>query len=62
MSNLDDLKNRLLTYYVETHVYCSAKQTFTNIEYESYEPYYNYRDIDLVANKIHETILSLQVF
>lgn len=62
MSRLDDLESRLMTYYVETHIHCPVNQTFTNIEYESYEPYYNYRDTDLIANKIHDTILSLQVF
>lgn len=51
-----------MTYYVETHVYSSVNQLFTNIEYEIYEGYYNYRDVDLVTNKIHDTILSLQVF
>jgi len=52
----------LKTYYVETHVYNSRNQTFIDIEYESYEPYYNFMDSDLIANKLHETILSLQVF
>lgn len=62
MSTLDDLESRILTYYVETHVYCSAKQTFTNIEYEFYEPIYHFISTDLIANKLHETVLSLQVF
>lgn len=62
MRSLDDLESRLMTHYVETHVYNSRYQTFTNIEYESYEPYYNFRDTDLISNKIHDTILSLQVF
>lgn len=62
MSTLDDLEIRLLTYYVETHMYCSVNQTCTNIEYENYEPYYDSMGTDLIANRIHDTILSLQVF
>lgn len=62
MNSLNGLKSSLMTYYVETHVYSSVNQLFTNIEYEIYEGYYNYRDVDLVTNKIHDTILSLQVF
>lgn len=62
MGSLTDLESRFLTYYVETHIYSYVNQICTNIEYENYEPYYDSMGTDLIANRIHDTILSLQVF